>query len=586
MMTIDRAQTYIGRGWAVLPIPHRAKRPAIEGWQNLRITATDAPHYFFENGAPQNIGVLLGEPSNSLTDLDMDWREVVQLARHFCPETLIFGRSGNVSSHALVRCVGAVTKKFSLPEEHGGMVLELRSTGCQTVMPGSTHPSGEAIEFENDAEIIEIPRDKLEARCAHWASAAVLLRYWTKGHRDELAATLAALLLRAGWKAEHVDRYIEYIATAAGDDNVRDRLKAHAVEKAITKNAKTFGHKRFGEILGTTVAEKLAEWLKLRREAPEAEAFIPQTVTAAELQNKNLPAIRYVIPKLLPEGLALFVGSPKQKKSLTSIHVALALCYGGKVFGGAQVEQCDVLIMALEDNERRLKVRLSDITAGMGHTAWPANLHFVTDWPSGDVTALGKWLDEQPAVKFVVVDTLARFRPAGNSKASAYLEDYAALKGLQGLAGDRGITVFVIHHLRKMEADDPLDQISGTNGLAGCADTIWIIKRERGKAEASLFITGRDILEEQDLALTWDTQLVAWRVLGDADKYRQSEERVELIEALEDGPKTAKEMEKITGKKYHTVRAVLERMAKEGILIMEGKKYKAPGRGSDDDAPF
>jgi RecA-family ATPase len=72
---------------------------------------------------------------------------------------------------------------------------------------------------------------------------------------------------------------------------------------------------------------------------------------------------------LLPDGLALFVGSPKQKKSLTSIHVALALCYGGRVFGSLQVEKADVLIMALEDNERRLKVRLGDIT-GLRSVNW------------------------------------------------------------------------------------------------------------------------------------------------------------------------------------------------------------------------
>lgn len=577
--TLETAQRYIARGWRVIPIPHRAKRPVLEKWEQLRITAEDAPHYF--NGAALNIGVLLGEPSNWLVDLDMDWPETAQLSRYFCPETLLFGRKGSPGSHALVRCVGAVTKKFSLPEASGGMVLELRSTGCQTVMPGSTHPSGELIKFENDAQIFEIDRRKLETLCAHWASAALLLRRWVEGSRDDLAAALCGALLRAGWEPEHVDRYIKIIADEASDESVRERLKAEDMQRRLKTGGRVPGVPKLREILGPIVAEKLTEWLKLKR---EAEEFQPQIVTAAELQKKELPAIRWVIPKLLPEGLALFVGSPKQKKSLTSIHVALALCYGGRVFGSLQVEKADVLIMALEDNERRLKVRLGDITAGMGHAAWPENLHFVTNWPSGDVAALSKWLDEHPGVKFVVVDTLARFRPASNSKTSAYLEDYAALKGLHGLAGDRGVTVFVIHHLRKLEADDPLDQISGTNGLAGCADTIWIIKRERGKAEASLFITGRDILEEQDLALTWDTQLVAWKVLGDADKYRQNVERVELIEILEGGPKTAKEMELATGRKYHTVLAMLNRMVKEGVLTMDGKKFSVPAdtRGDDE----
>jgi Bifunctional DNA primase/polymerase, N-terminal len=49
-----------GRGWAVVPVPHKSKGPTVTAWQNLRITEADAPRWF--NGEAQNIGVMLGAP--------------------------------------------------------------------------------------------------------------------------------------------------------------------------------------------------------------------------------------------------------------------------------------------------------------------------------------------------------------------------------------------------------------------------------------------------------------------------------------------------------------------------------------------
>ena len=70
MTPLDTARAYIRRGRAVVPIPHRATAPVLKGWLDLRITEADAPRYF--NGAPQNIGVILGPPSGGLVDADLD----------------------------------------------------------------------------------------------------------------------------------------------------------------------------------------------------------------------------------------------------------------------------------------------------------------------------------------------------------------------------------------------------------------------------------------------------------------------------------------------------------------------------------
>ena len=86
----DYASEYIARGWAPIPVPWRSKNPGYDGWQHLRVTA-DTLHQYF-NGTRQNVGVLLGDPSGGLVDIDLDCPEVLIAARHFLPDTeCVFG---------------------------------------------------------------------------------------------------------------------------------------------------------------------------------------------------------------------------------------------------------------------------------------------------------------------------------------------------------------------------------------------------------------------------------------------------------------------------------------------------------------
>jgi hypothetical protein len=129
----------------------------------------------------------------------------------------------------------------------------------------------------------------------------------------------------------------------------------------------------------------------------------------------------------------------------------------------------------------------------------------------------------------VVVDTLEKFRPLRNGKTDAYSTDYAALTGLQKIAGKFGVAILIAHHLRKMEADDPFDTVSGTLGLTGAADTILILKRH-GEA-MTLLARGRDI-EEKESAVQFSRHTCRWTILGDASEVHMSNERAAILEAL------------------------------------------------------
>ena len=146
MTILEAANHYAGRGWSVIPIPHQSKNPGFTGWEQMRLTTETVGQHF--NGDPQNIGVLLGEPSGWLIDVDLDHPKAVELAPQYLPPTpAIFGRPGKPRSHWIYRVTAPVaTRKFK--SKSAGMIVEFRSTGMQTVFPPSTHESGEAIQWE------------------------------------------------------------------------------------------------------------------------------------------------------------------------------------------------------------------------------------------------------------------------------------------------------------------------------------------------------------------------------------------------------------------------------------------------------
>src|SRR5688572_17719989 len=112
MTALEAATRYTRRGWSVIPVPFRSKNPGYSGWEQTRLTEPDLPYHF--NGMPLNIGVLLGEPSNGLVDVDLDCIQAVRLAPRFLPPTgLRFGRPGKPDSHWLYQCDPLVpTEKF------------------------------------------------------------------------------------------------------------------------------------------------------------------------------------------------------------------------------------------------------------------------------------------------------------------------------------------------------------------------------------------------------------------------------------------------------------------------------------------
>jgi hypothetical protein len=102
------------------------------------------------------------------------------------------------------------------------------------------------------------------------------------------------------------------------------------------------------------------------------------------------------------------------------------------------------------------------------------------------------------------------------------------LAGLHKLAVELGIAVLVVHHTRKMAAEDIMDTVSGSFGLVGAADTIIVI--ERRSQGTVLDVRGRDV-ESAELAIEFNKQTCRWTLLGSAADLHKSDERAHVLAA-------------------------------------------------------
>ncbi len=159
------------RGHWLIPIARGTKAPQIKGWQHLRIGPEDFDRYFSE---PCNAGVLLGLADAEgyvLVDIDLDLPQAVELAdQHLPPTQFRFGRESKPNSHRFYRVRGDVKGK-PYKGADGNTIVEIRGAGQQTVVPGSKHPTGECVRWDENGAAAIVELADLTASVAKLAAA-------------------------------------------------------------------------------------------------------------------------------------------------------------------------------------------------------------------------------------------------------------------------------------------------------------------------------------------------------------------------------------------------------------------------------
>lgn len=322
-------------------------------------------------------------------------------------------------------------------------------------------------------------------------------------------------------------------------------------------------------------AEGVAALLRDAPAEPAQPAAAIKVWTAAELVGTQFHPPQWAIPDLLPEGLTILGGRPKLGKSWLALGLTVDVTSGQRALRAFPTVPGSTLYMALEDGPRRIQERLLLV---LGEMSASPHMHVVTEWPrmdEGGLDALEAWLDATPACRLVVIDTYKKVKSRQDSgRKQLYDIDYESMEPLAVLARAKRVAVVVVFHTRKAESADPLELISGTLGLSGAADAVMVLRRERGQADASLFVTGRDV-EERDLALRWNhDDVFGWEYLGSAEQFRLSRERQRILDVLAQMPGVKPmDIAGAAGMAAGNVRYLLFRMVRDGQVRMRDGAY-------------
>lgn len=564
-------QGFRARGWSAFGLLPRTKKPASpwKRFQTERPSLEDQRRWQAEGC---NAAIVTGTASGVLV-LDCDTPEAIAEAERLGTNGAPKAKTAKGAHFYFAHPGGQVSNKTGfLPG------MDLRGDGGFVVAPGSIHPSGARYEWEIPpaGELPTVPGWLSEALRPKPAQAppAAPIKSTASASPYSLAALQSEIeamrIAPEGTRNHQLNKSAFALAQLAASGDVSENeaaaeLRQAALEAGLEPD----------EVEATLASGWRAGLANPRAKNAPKPLVVPSIIRATDLVAKTFAPLQWIIPDLLPEGLALLAGKPKAGKSFLTLQICLAVSSGDySSFGGGLRTQGDVIYFALEDSERRLKDRLMQMTLGQV----PARLDFSTTSPridQGFVEAAERWCNAKPKPRLMVVDTFRAVKPSGKVSRSAYDDDAQALAPLLDFVRARpGLCLLVIHHVRKMESDDPFEMISGSTGLTGVCDSLMVLRNQ--PLGTSLFGQGRD-MEGYEISLERDLRTGGWIIGGAVGPKAKTPERQTLLDLLTeaDGPLSLAELAAAVGKKNDATRHVLKPLIDEGLVHQPSRGFYA-----------
>lgn len=313
-------------------------------------------------------------------------------------------------------------------------------------------------------------------------------------------------------------------------------------------------------------------------EEPSANGY--HRITAAYLLEQDYPDPVWIIPDWLTEGLCMFGGRPKARKSWLMLQLCIAKALGGP-FLGRKLPQAPAIYYALEDGERRLAKRLRDLHAPRGC----AELHFQTSLPPMDHGAVEHVAEavEQTGAQLVVIDTLeaAKVGVARSKDQDINAHLTALLRPFHRLALEQHFAIVFVDHLRKpgLSKRNLIDDVMGGTAKVAVADTIWGLWREDGETRGEFQMKGRDV-EELSHLLEFRPTPLAWQYVGDLEEATMSESERRYVDAVRElGPEVdSKAVADYLSVTAQAAQEMLRKLRESGRLTMNVKPTPKGGR--------
>ena len=261
------------------------------------------------------------------------------------------------------------------------------------------------------------------------------------------------------------------------------------------------------------------------------EASVPlDSIDGKTLMSMEIPPLCYCIEPILPHGLFVLAGPPKAGKSWLVQQISYAVATGYGLWEFPSVKG-DVLYMALEDTYARLQSRFEHYGSidGMEHIHFVLRSKTIND---GLIQQICEFIAAHSETQLVVIDTMQHIRSNVNDK-NMYAADYETMNRFREIIERYRVTIILVTHTRKMEDNDPVNMITGSTGISGGSDGMWVLLREkRTENNATLTISNRDT-PSFEFSLTFDDTFCYWlKNERQAPALRQEDHLISALLAL------------------------------------------------------
>lgn len=610
---IAAALRYVELGFGVLPVGQGpgelGKKGFIEGGWKAAAHDAFAAELLFADHPGKNLALVLPphlcvidvDPRNGGNESLLRWED----EHGPLPET-VMSQTGRGGRHLYFRCDPARKLRTTMGDgldvlaAGKGQVVEWPSV---TLAPYEWITSPENGEYADLPEPCYAPPEPERRANGHGSSQpddSIRKYCWTAlaNEKQRLATTLKggrnAALNNAALALGHLAHYHAY-----GIDEARIALRNACLDNGLIGDdgdasfATTFASgwakgeqepKTIEPRQGYTNGQGAPQTTPAPTKA-KAPAEAPIKFSATTLDGQEFAPVEWLIEGILPTGLAILAGKSKIGKSWLAMDTAIMLALGAQAFSKVNTHQTDVLYVALEDGRRRLQSRMRKLLAGK---AAPDNLVFATEWPrvgDGCFEHIEAHLDANPKCRCVIIDTFGKVRGNPSSKTSnVYQQDYGDMGEFHALAQRRNITLLLIHHTRKQDATDVMDLISGSTGIVGAADTLMVLQRKRGDLQGIFAVTGRDIIDDGEFAVSFDKDTGKWTMLGEAKEIKAETTQDAIFQFLhsEEEPHSPSSIADALDLGRSYVKLCLNRLKKKGTVIKSGRGlWTIAGRNSE-----
>jgi hypothetical protein len=515
-----------------------------------------------------NIGLATGD-SSGVDVLDVDPRHGGEDSLHDIeanhgelPATLV-----SLTGGGGVHCFFHHTPGLKNSAGKIGPGIDFRADGGYVIVPPSNHISGRAYTWKGSArpeeiDVVPIPeyllklaRESTNANGRNGKSAGRIPEVVADGSKHDTIVSLAGSVRSRGLPREGAFaacRALQF-ESPVSDAEIWERVNsiydlyepaAPTPDPPITKESRTTHTAR-----------------------PDRRAAARLAATDGyEVFNGEYPEPVFLVADLVTTGLTLFCGRPKVGKSWFTLSLAIAVALSKKFLDHFNVERPGrVTYVALEESAARTHRRLRKLIAasdvGLQNIGFIYNLEPLL---AQGAVQLDEYLAANPS-ELVVVDSLLSILQA-SGKRDVLRSDYAESTILRQLAEKHKTAIVVVHHTRKMAAENHIDTVAGTTGVTAGADAIWTLDRLPG-GDFILRIKGRDMPDKEYGMRFVDGDPFGWKVIGEGNEIALSEERQEILELLkEEAPLKPARIAAMLKKKAVAVRRLLQKLYADGLV--------------------